>query len=129
MKRPHFISLGVLLGLLMLCPAVFAHHGGSDYDQQHPLTLKGTVTEFYWANPHVQVFFDATDDKGKVVHWSIEAFAPAVLRRAGWSPNTLHARDQISISFAPSRKGTPVGMLRGVVLPDGSKLTGGRIGE
>jgi hypothetical protein len=128
-KRGRITSFGVVVGLLMLCPLVFAHHGGSDYDQQHPLTLKGTVTEFYWANPHVQVFFDATDDKGKIVHWSLEAFAPAVLRRAGWTPQTLHAHDQITITFAPSRKGTPVGMLHSVVLPDGKQLTGGRIGE
>lgn len=129
MRRKRITSFGVVVGLLMLCLPAFAHHGGSDYDQQHPVTLKGTVTEFYWANPHVQVFFDATDDKGKVVHWSLEAFAPAVLRRAGWTPQTLHAHDQVTVTFAPSRKGTPVGMLHGVVLPDGTKLTGGRIGE
>lgn len=129
MKRKRITSFGVLAGLLMLCVPAFAHHGGSDYDQQHPLTLKGTVTEFYWANPHVQVFIDVTDDKGKVVHWSVEAFAPAVLRRAGWTPQTLHARDQITITIAPSRKGTPVGVLRQVVLADGRQLTGGRIGE
>jgi hypothetical protein len=130
-KRKRITSFGVLLllGILTPCTPLFAHHGGSDYDQQHPVTLKGTVTEFYWANPHVQVFIDITDDKSKVVHWSLEAFAPAVLRRAGWTPQTLHAGDQITVSFAPSRKGTPVGMLHGVVLADGTKLTGGHIGE
>jgi hypothetical protein len=128
-KRKRITSLGVVAGLLMLCAPAFAHRGGSDYDQQHPLTLKGTVTEFYWANPHVQVFMDVTDEKGKVVHWSVEAFAPAVLRRAGWTPQTLHAHDQITITFAPSRKGTPVGVLRQVVLADGRQLSAGRIGE
>jgi hypothetical protein len=129
MKSKLLKSFGVMLGLLMICIPVFAHHGGSDYDIQHPVTLKGTVTEFYWSNPHCQVFLDAKDDSSKVVNWTIETLAPAVLRRAGWSPKTLHPGDQISITIVPSKKGTPVGMLRKVVLPDGSELTGGALGE
>ena len=120
-------SLGA--GLLLACVSLFAHHGGSDYDIQHPKTVKGTVTEFFWSNPHCQVFLDSKDDASKVVNWTIETLAPAVLRRAGWSPKTLHAGDQITITFVPSKKGTPVGMLRKVMLPDGTELTGGALGE
>ena len=122
-------SFGLFAGLLIVCVPIFAHHGGSDYDIQHPITLKGTVTEFYWSNPHCQVFLDVKDDGGKVVNWTIETLAPAVLKRAGWSRETLHTGNQISITFVPSKKGTPVGMLRRVVLPDGSELTGGSLGE
>jgi uncharacterized protein DUF6152 len=129
MKRNLFKGFGLVAGLLMLCVPMLAHHGGSDYDVQHPVTLKGTVTEFYWSNPHCQVFLDVKDDGGRVVNWTIETLAPAVLKRAGWSRETLHAGNQISITFVPSKKGTPVGMLRKVVLPDGSELTGGALGE
>jgi hypothetical protein len=122
-------SLTLALGLLMVCVPKFAHHGGSDYDLQHPKTLKGTVTEFYWSNPHCQVFLDVKDDTGKTVNWTVETLAPAVLKRAGWSPKTLQPGDQIAITFVPSKKGTPVGMLRKVVLPDGSELKGGDLGE
>jgi hypothetical protein len=113
----------------MICFPTFAHHGGSDYDVQHPTTLKGTVTEFYWSNPHCQIFVDAKDDSGKIVNWTIETLAPAVLKRAGWSRETLHSGDQISITVVPSKKGTPVGMLRKVVLANGTELTGGTLGE
>jgi hypothetical protein len=114
----------------MFSVSAFAHHGGSEYDTQNLLTLKGTVTDFIWANPHCQVFLDVKkDDAGKVVNWGIETLAPAVLKRAGWSPETLHPGDQITITFAPSKKGTPIGMLRKVVLPDGKELSGGTIGE
>jgi uncharacterized protein DUF6152 len=122
-------GLGLVAILLMAGTPMFAHHGGSDYDVQHPKTLKGTVTEFYWSNPHCQVFLDAKDDSGKTLNWTIETLAPAVLKRAGWSRETLHPGDQIAITFVPSKKGTPVGMLRKVVLPDGSELTGGALGE
>ncbi len=118
-----------VIGLLTLCAPVFAHHGGSDYDLKNPKTLKGTVTEFYWSNPHCQVFLDVKDDSGKTVNWTIETLAPAVLKRAGWSATTLHPGDQIAITFVPSKKGTPVGMLRKAVLPDGTELKGGDLGE
>ncbi len=129
MKSKMKISLGFAVGLLLACVPIFAHHGGSDYDLQHPKTLKGTVTEFFWSNPHCQVFLDVKDDSGKAVNWTIETLAPAVLKRAGWSAKTLHSGDQIAITFVPSKKGTPVGMLRKVVLPDGTELTGGALGE
>ena len=120
---------GLAVGILMVCVPIFAHHGGSDYDIQHPKTVKGTVTEFFWSNPHCQVFLDSKDDSSKAVNWTIETLAPAVLKRAGWTRETLHPGDQITITFVPSKKGTPVGMLRKVVLPDGTELTGGVLGE
>jgi len=119
----------LLFILLAACLPGFAHHGGSDYDTKNLKTVKGTVTEFYWSNPHCQVFLDAKDDSGKTVHWGIETLAPAVLRRAGWSPTVLHSGDQITITFAPSKKGTPIGVVRKVVLPDGRELNGGQLGE
>jgi uncharacterized protein DUF6152 len=122
-------AFGLVIGLLMVCGPIFAHHGGSDYDVQHPKTLKGTVTEFFWSNPHCQIFLDSKDDSGKVVNWTIETLAPAVLKRAGWSRETLHTGDQITITFVPSKRNTPVGMLRKAVLPDGTELTGGALGE
>jgi hypothetical protein len=122
-------AFGLMAGLLMVGVPIWAHHGGSDYDVQHPVTLKGIVTEFYWSNPHCQVFLDVKDDHSKVVNWTIETLAPAVLKRAGWTRETLHSGDQISITVVPSKRGTAVGMLRKILLPDGTELTGGALGE
>jgi hypothetical protein len=128
MRRKLLTSFGFVAGFLMICAPVFAHHGGSEYDTQNLMTLKGAVTEFLWENPHCQVFLDVKgEDSGKVVNWGIETLAPAVLKRAGWTPKTLHAGDQITITFAPSKKGTPIGMIRKVVLPNGEQLTGGSL--
>jgi hypothetical protein len=129
MKSKLIRGCELFIVLLMLCVPMSAHHGGSDYDVQHPVTLKGTVTEFFWSNPHCQVFLDVKDDSSKTVNWTIETLAPAVLRRAGWNPKTLHPGDQIAITLVPSKKGTPVGMLRKVMLPDGTELNGGALGE
>lgn len=129
MKSRLVTALGLAVVFLIFCVPMFAHHGGSEYDQEHPKTLKGTVTQYYWANPHCQIFLDVKGGDGKIVHWGIETFAPAVLKRAGWNPHTLHPGEVITVTFVPSKRGNPIGMLRKAVLPDGKVLTGGQIGE
>jgi hypothetical protein len=134
MKRNLVTSFGLVLGLLIVCIPIFAHHGGSEYDSNHSKTLKGTVTAFYWENPHCQILLDVTDEKGKVVSWGIGTSPPSVLRRSGWTAQSLHPGDQITITFAPSKKGTPVGYVFGessaddhkIVLPNGEVLHSAR---
>ena len=41
----------VLLGLLASATAI-AHHSFAMFDQTQRVTLKGTVSEFQWTNPH-----------------------------------------------------------------------------
>src|SRR5690348_14541789 len=122
-------SLALLAGLFVLGSPVWAHHGGSEYDTKNLKTLKGTVTEYYSANPHCQIFVDVKDDSGKTVNWGIETLAPAVLRRAGWNPQLLKPGEVVTVTIAPSKKGTPVGMIRKIALPNGKELTGGELGE
>jgi uncharacterized protein DUF6152 len=115
-------SFVVAFGLLTFCSSVFAHHGTGLYYGKDPVTLKGTVTEFEWANPHVQVYFDVKDDKGAVVHWACETLSPGKLARNGWSREALKPGDAITITLLPSRSGAPVGNLVKVVLPNGTVL-------
>lgn len=123
------LYFGLLVGSFILGTPLWAHHGGSEYDTKNLRTLKGTVTEYYWANPHCQIFLDVKDDSGKTVNWGIETLAPPVLKRAGWNPQLLKPGDVVTLTIAPSKKGTPVGMIRKIVLPNGKELTGGELGE
>jgi len=63
MKTLKLLSLA--LGVLILPGALLAHHGNAAFDSKNPLTLKGTVTEWFWANPHCILQFDSADDKGR----------------------------------------------------------------
>jgi hypothetical protein len=129
MKTKLALSLAVFGGFLATGNVLWAHHGGSEYDTKNLKTLKGAVTEYYWANPHCQIFLDVKDDSGKTVNWGIETLAPAVLKRAGWNPQLLKPGEVVTVTIAPSKKGTPIGMIRKLVLPDGKELTGGELGE
>lgn len=101
---------------------LLAHHGNASYDNDNPITIKGTVTEFAWTNPHVQIYLDVKDDKGKVLHWSVETYSPGKLVRAGWTKDSVKAGDQVSITLIPAKSGAPVGFLHKLVLPDGTVL-------
>ena len=114
--------LFVLVGVLTVSGAVFAHHGNASYDYEKTITLKGTVTQWLWANPHCLLKFDVKDDKGEVQHWVTEASGPVDMLRIGWSSTALKSGDEITIDLMPSKNGTPVGRIRQVKLNDGTVL-------
>lgn len=113
-------------GLLAVCAPLWAHHGNSAYDEQHWITISGTVTEFVWANPHCQIFLDVKDDKGAVVNWAIESQSPGIMRRNSWTRTSVKPGDRISITLAPAKNGAPVGFsgntMGKVVFADGHVL-------
>jgi len=91
-----------------------------------PITIKGAVTEFVWSNPHCQIYLDVRDAKGKVVSWSVESQSPGILRRNGWSRDSIKPGDVIAVTLIPAKSGSPVGFsgekLGKIVLPDGRIL-------
>ena len=124
MKQSRILfALGAIGTVLVTFAAqARAHHGNAAYDLASPVTLKGTVTEFAWSNPHVQIYFDVRDGKGKIVHWAAETVSPGMLARAGWSKDELKVGDAIAITVGPAKSGAPVGYALKVVLPNGKEL-------
>ena len=104
------ISL-VVVGLLAVSVPLFAHHGGASYDTSKTVTVKGTVTDYIWANPHVFVKLDVKDDSGNTVHWIIEGQNPVSMTQIGWSKNTFKPGDEVEIDAMPAKNGNPVGFL------------------
>jgi Family of unknown function (DUF6152) len=119
------IKLGtILLGFLVVSIPLFAHHGAAAYDTTKKITLKATVTEWFWANPHCFLKFDAKDDKGNVVHWAVEASNPADMVNLGWSKESFKPGDEVTVTFEPVKNGQPIGRVEQVVLASGQILKG-----
>jgi hypothetical protein len=93
----------VLASLVVLGAPAFAHHGAAAYDRSITLTLKATVTEFVFRNPHIIIAFDAPDDAGKIIHWAAEGGSSSGLARRGWTYKTLKVGDQITMVGNPAR--------------------------
>ncbi|HEV2521633.1 MAG TPA: DUF6152 family protein [Candidatus Acidoferrales bacterium] len=111
------------VGVLVLCGAVFAHHGSASYKSEKVVVLKeATVTRFLWANPHAMVLFDVKDEQGNTAHWAGEAGSPAAIRPLGWSKNSVRPGDVITVQVYPSKFESDVGRVVKIVFADGSTL-------
>jgi len=110
------------IGLLILSVPALAHHGAAAFDTDHPITMKATVTTWFWANPHCFVKFDYKNEKGELQHWVVETSNPPDMMNKGWSDHTLKEGMEITVTVSPSRNGRTVGRLITVVLPDGQTL-------
>ena len=119
---------GVFLGAVGLFAAsvpLVAHHGAASFDTTKELTLKGSVTEWIWANPHCFLKFDAKDDTGTVRNWAVEVSNPTDMTRLGWARRSFKGGDEVTVTLQPVKSGAPVGRLRSVVLPNGQTLGSG----
>src|SRR5207245_9773373 len=100
MKSKRFAVLGAIVVVLLVSSTLLAHHAGTLYDREHPVSLKGTVTQFVFTNPHAQIHFDVKDENGNVSNWIAETTSPAALFRLGWNKNTLTFGDVIELTVA-----------------------------
>jgi Family of unknown function (DUF6152) len=116
-------KLLTLAGLLMVSFPTFAHHGFARYDTAKLITVKGTVTDFQFSNPHVEVDFIVKDDKGNVKRWAGQGSSPNMLARAGWNKNVLKQGDEITVSGHPAKSGANIMLLKNLTLSNGRELT------
>jgi hypothetical protein len=119
----NFRSAAVVLGLLA-AGTCLAHHSFAMFDQTQRVTLKGTVTDFQWTNPHAFIHLDVVGANGVKENWEIELNSPNNLKRQGWSSTSLKAGDAVTLETFPLRdmqkhKG---GLFIQVTLADGKVL-------
>jgi hypothetical protein len=122
LKSTLWITMAVATGLLLASSRMLAHHGANLYDTSKAVVLKGTITMFVWGNPHNQISFDVTDEKGAVVHWVASTEPPLVMVERGWTRKSLNAGDQVTVYIFAAKNGAPVGNLQKIVFPDGKEL-------
>jgi hypothetical protein len=113
----------VLLAAFVVAAPVFAHHGrGRAYDMKNPVTLKGTVSQVKWQNPHVLIYMDVKDASGKVVTWGFENSNVHTLATQGYNRNTLKLGQPITAIVNPAVNGEPLGIIVKVILADGKEI-------
>ena len=110
------------LGLLLATSPLLAHHGAGMYDPDRSVSVKGNITEFEFANPHVLIYFDAKDDKGNVAKWTAEGGSPNLMRRSGWNRATLKPGDPVTVVGHPARNGAKSMRLEKIILPNGQEI-------
>jgi uncharacterized protein DUF6152 len=122
MKLWIVLALGCALAILLAPSTLSAHHGSSNYDMSKSVSVKGTVKQFSFINPHSAIYLDAKDDKGNPEEWLIEADSPNNLARAGWNRDSIKAGEVITIVGNRLKDGSKVMRLQKVIFADGREL-------
>ena len=117
------VCLTLILGVLLVSGPLLAHHGETNYDTEKVVSVKGTVTDFQFINPHVQIFIDVKNGNGEIEKWSCEARSPIMLVRVGgWDKNTLKPGDVITASGFRAKNGSNILRLKKIVLANGREM-------
>lgn len=122
MKTWFCAGAALAMAMLAASPAA-AHHSFAMFDSDKNLTLKGTVKEFQWTNPHTWVQIVVRDASGADVEWSIEGGSPNGLARTGWKRTSLKQGDEAVLVIHPLKDGRTGGSLVTAT------VNGERIGE
>jgi hypothetical protein len=121
MKNLALFLVTMFAALFISGPAL-AHHGETNYDTDKLVTVKATVTNFLFINPHMQIYMDAKSDKGETEKWICEARSPAMLvRNGGWDKDTLKPGDIITAVGFRAKNGANILRLKKIVLADGTE--------
>jgi hypothetical protein len=110
------------VGVLLVSVPLIAHHGAAALDTGKEITLRGTVTEWIWSNPHCFLKFDAKDDTGSVRNWAVETQNPTSMTQRGWSRSSFKVGDEVTVIIEPVKNGQPVGRILTAILASGQKL-------
>jgi hypothetical protein len=79
------------------------------FDQEHPIELAGTVTEFRYSSPHIYILLDVKGEDGASKVWLLEGGSPSLLLRDGWTGSTIKPGDELRMTIDPLRSGAPGG--------------------
>lgn len=112
------------LALAAALPAS-AHHSFAVYfDPDDAVTLEGTVTAFRFTNPHGTLVLEVDGEE-----WRAETNAPVVLRRRGWSRDSLRPGQHVSVSGWRARDGRNYMRIREVRDADGHMIGNAPFGQ
>jgi len=123
MTRKLTVILYAAVVVFLFASPALAHHGGAAYDTSQTLTIKGTVVEFDFINPHCQLFIEAPDDSGKIVKWDGEFTNPGTLHRRGWTKEMFKPGDKITMIGNRGKNGAYVLRVLKLEMADGKVIT------
>lgn len=95
--------------LLTASGPIWGHHSFAMFDQEHPIEVVGTVTEFRYSSPHIYIYLDVKGEDGANKLWLLEGGSPSLLLRDGWTGSSIKPGDELRMTIDPLRSGAPGG--------------------
>lgn len=115
------VSALIALGLVSAQMPLAAHHSWP-VSRQQLVTVKGTVVDFVWSNPHPMITLDVQNSNGQMEKWQVGGPAITRMEANGWTRTTVKAGDVITGIGYQFADGQKIVRLERVILPDGKEL-------
>jgi len=128
LQRSTLPTVALFIALAAPFASADAHHSFAMFDETKARTLKGTVKEFRWVNPHVSLFVLAEATGGRPTElWAVELTSPGNLTRLGWGRKSLKPGDKILVEINPLRDGQKGGGFRKATLVETGQVLQARL--
>ena len=109
------------VALIFAAVPLSAHHSWPvSYTQL--VTVKGTVMDFAWENPHPMITLEVKTNDGKVEKWMVGGPAINRMEANGWNKATVKKGDVITGTGYQFSDGQKIIRLERVVMPDGKEM-------
>ena len=119
--RTLFVPVSVVLALVSGAIPLSAHHSWP-VNLSRLVTVKGTVMEFAWENPHPMITLEVRTDDGQMEKWLVGGPALNRMEANGWTKTTVRPGDVITGIGYQFADGQKIIRLERVVLADGKEL-------
>ena len=116
-------KLTATLVMVVACGAAAAHHSFAvffDTDSQLR-KVTGVVKEFRFSNPHGVITLAVKQGRREII-WRAETNSPSILRRRGWTAQSLLVGDTITVEGWPARDGSNYLRLRSALRANGEPV-------
>ena len=120
-QRASVVAMFALAGFAILGGVGLAHHSraGVYTTNDKMITMKGTVVDWKWRNPHTFLVWQTKDANGKAVEWTGELSSITTMIAEGMSRNSFKPGEEVTITAVPAKSGSPQSLLVKVVTTDG----------
>jgi hypothetical protein len=111
----------VVLALVCVVMPLSAHHSWP-INHDRLVTVKGTVIEFIWTNPHPMMTLEVQTTDGRTEKWEMGGPAINRMEANGWTKTTVKRGDVITGIGYQFSDGQKIVRLERVILADGKTL-------
>lgn len=104
MSRSMFATLLGAAVAAACTTTVLAHHSAAAFNTDIEATIRGTVTEYSFRNPHVYMTLSVKKEDGSTVSTEVEAGAGSVLSPLGFTRDAIKVGDVVSVVGNPAKR-------------------------
>ena len=112
------ILFAAAVAVVAAATPLVAHHSWP-VDMSREITVKGTVTDYNWGNPHVMIGLEVRTESGAVEQWNVGGPSTSRMEGNGWHKDSLKIGDVITGTGFGFSDGQRILRLQKIVMPDG----------